>query len=112
MFKAFYFCSLESECSLLRYLCDVKFVEVYVVFDLLDKSFWLEADYSDVWILGFTNTLKQIFRKMPKAMLSQSLKGETFKMILTEARTKYRTQTPQLYNTVFDVYFALNLVFE
>lgn len=33
-------------------------------------------------------------------MLSQSLKGETFKMILTEARTKYRTRTPKLYNTV------------
>ena len=32
---------------------------------------------------------------MPKAMLSQSLKGETFKMILTEAHSKYRTQTTE-----------------
>ena len=28
-----------------------------------------------------------------KVMFSQSLKGETFKMLLTEAHSKYRTQT-------------------
>ena len=28
-------------------------------------------------------------------MFSQSLKGETFEMILTEAYTKYRTQTTE-----------------
>lgn len=33
----------------------------YVVFDLLDKTFWLDSDV--VWILDFTNTLKQMFWK-------------------------------------------------